>query len=92
VPSCSQAGVLGVLAGIMGTIQATEALKHVLDIGDLLTDRLLVFNALKMRFREAAFKRNPACRLCGSTPTITTLRDEIPDADVYAPRKNDGVT
>lgn len=77
VPSCSQAGVLGVLAGTIGIIQATEALKYILGIGDLLTNRLLVFNALQMRFREVAFKRNPACPLCGGTPTITALRDEI---------------
>jgi molybdopterin/thiamine biosynthesis adenylyltransferase len=76
VPSCSQAGVLGVLAGIVGTIQAAEALKYLLGIGDLLTNRLLVFDALKMTFREVAFKRNAACPLCGSNPTITELRDE----------------
>ena len=78
VPSCSQAGVLGVLAGIMGTIQAAEAVKYLLGIGDLLTNRLLVFNALKMTFREVAFKRDAACPLCGSHPTITALRDEAP--------------
>ncbi|MEI6809342.1 MAG: molybdopterin-synthase adenylyltransferase MoeB [bacterium] len=80
VPSCSQAGVLGVLAGIMGTIQAAEAVKYLLGIGELLTNRLLVMNALKMSFREVGFKRNPACPLCGSNPTITMLRDEAPAA------------
>ncbi len=78
VPSCSQAGVLGVLAGIMGTIQAAEAVKHLLGIGNLLTNRLLVLDALKMTFREVAFKRNPACPLCGNEPTIVALRDEAP--------------
>ncbi|MEI6210570.1 MAG: molybdopterin-synthase adenylyltransferase MoeB [bacterium] len=78
VPSCSQAGVLGVLAGIVGTIQAAEAVKFLLGIGQLLTNRLLVFDALKMSFREVAFKRNPGCALCGSSPTITTLQDEAP--------------
>lgn len=78
VPSCSQAGVLGVLAGIVGTIQAAEAVKFLLGIGSLLTDRLLVFDALKMRFREVNFKRSTACPLCGDTPTITELQDEAP--------------
>lgn len=76
VPSCSQAGVLGVLAGIMGTIQAAEAVKYLLGIGELLSNRLLVMNALKMSFREVGFKMTPACPLCGSSPSITTLRDE----------------
>jgi molybdopterin/thiamine biosynthesis adenylyltransferase len=84
VPSCSQAGVLGVLAGIMGTIQAAEAVKYLLGIGDLLTNRLLVFDALKMTFRNVAFKRTPACPLCGSSPTITALRDEAPAVCVCA--------
>ena len=78
VPSCSEAGVLGVLAGIMGTIQAAEAVKYLLGLGDLLINRLLVFDVRKMRFREVAFKRNASCPLCGSAPTITTLRDEAP--------------
>ena len=76
IPSCSQAGVLGVLAGIIGTIQATEAIKYLLGIGELLTNRLLSFDALRMTFREVRFKPNPACPLCGSNPTITSLRDE----------------
>lgn len=80
VPACSQAGVLGVLAGIMGTIQAAEAVKYILGIGQLLTNRLLVFNALKMTFREVAFNRNAACQLCGSNPTILTLREETQTA------------
>lgn len=80
VPSCSQAGVLGVLAGIVGTIQAAEALKFLLGIGDLLANRLLVFDALKMTFRQVAFKRNAACPLCGDSPSITVLRDEAPAA------------
>jgi molybdopterin/thiamine biosynthesis adenylyltransferase len=92
VPSCSQAGVLGVLAGIMGTIQAAEAVKYLLGIGDLLTNRLLVFDALKMRFREVAFKRNPACALCGSSPSITDLHDEAPAVCNCANGRCDGVT
>ncbi|NOU09386.1 MAG: molybdopterin-synthase adenylyltransferase MoeB [Nitrospira sp.] len=75
VASCQEAGVLGVLAGVIGTIQATEALKLVLGIGRPLTDRMLDFDARQMRFREIAVKRNPRCRLCGASPTITTLID-----------------
>lgn len=78
VPSCSQAGVLGVLAGVMGTIQAAEAVKCLLGIGELLTNRLLVFDALKMTFRQIGFQMNAMCPLCGSSPTITSLNDEAP--------------
>jgi len=76
VPSCSQAGVLGVLAGVVGTLQATEAVKFLLEQGELLTDHLLVYNALTMSFRKVALKRNPHCPLCGEKPTITELRAE----------------
>lgn len=76
VPSCSQAGVLGVLAGVVGCIQATEAIKFLLKIGDLLTNRLLVYNALKMKFRDVPVRRNRQCSLCGEHPSITGLRDE----------------
>jgi len=76
VPSCSQAGVLGVLPGVIGTLQATEAVKFLLDQGELLTNHLLVYNALKVTFRKVALKRNPACPLCGENPSITELRDE----------------
>ena len=76
VPSCSQAGVLGVLAGVMGTIQATEAIKYILGTGDLLTNRLLVYNALKMSFRSAAIERNADCPLCGANPSIRELHEE----------------
>jgi len=78
VPSCSQAGVLGVLAGVIGTIQATEALKHLLGIGELLVNRLLVYNALRMKFRDVSLRRNRQCPLCGEHPSITELRDEEP--------------
>ena len=76
VPSCSQAGVLGVLAGVIGTLQATEAVKFLLKKGELLTDSLLVYNALKTNFRKVGLKRNPNCPLCGQHPTITELKDE----------------
>lgn len=76
VPSCSQAGVLGVLAGVIGTLQATEAVKFILGQGRLLTDALLVYNALDLSFRKVAVKRNPKCPLCGKEPSIVELRDE----------------
>ena len=76
VPTCSQAGVLGGVAGVVGSLQATEALKYLLGIGELLTDRMLVFDALGMRFREAKFRRNPKCPICGENPSITELTDE----------------
>ena len=78
-PSCSQAGVLGVLPGVMGTLQATEAIKFLLEKGKLLTDSLLVYNALDTTFRKVALKRNPNCPLCGADPSITELRDEQQD-------------
>ena len=76
VPSCSQAGVLGVLAGVIGSLQATETIKYLLGLGDLLTDALLKFDALTMEFRRVGFNRNLACGLCGENPTITALKDE----------------
>ncbi|HEX9758739.1 MAG TPA: molybdopterin-synthase adenylyltransferase MoeB [Nitrospiria bacterium] len=75
VPSCQEAGVLGVLAGLIGTIQATEVLKLILNIGNPLFNRILVYDALKVRFREVPVKRNPACPVCGEKPTITELVD-----------------
>jgi len=75
-PSCSQAGVLGVLAGAIGSLQATEAIKYLLGIGDLLIDTLLTYNALTMDFRKVRLNRNPNCRLCGENPQITELKDE----------------
>jgi len=75
VPTCAQAGVLGAVAGMLGTIQAAETLKYLLGQGQLLTDRLLIFNAFAMEFRTVRFKRNPACPVCGAHPTITTLQD-----------------
>lgn len=76
VPSCSQAGVLGGVAGVIGCLQATEALKYLLGVGELLTDRMLVFDALGMSFREVKFKRNARCPICGDNPSITEIRDE----------------
>jgi adenylyltransferase/sulfurtransferase len=75
IPSCQEAGVLGVLAGVIGTIQATEALKLILGIGQPLTDRMLIYDARTARFREARLKRNPRCPVCSDTPEIKELVD-----------------
>jgi adenylyltransferase/sulfurtransferase len=75
VPSCAEGGVLGVLPGIVGTIQATEILKLALGKGSSLIGRLLLFNALEMKFREVRLRRDPKCPLCGENPTITKLID-----------------
>jgi molybdopterin/thiamine biosynthesis adenylyltransferase len=74
--SCSQAGILGVLPGVIGSLQATEAIKFLLGIGNLLTDTLLTYNALTMEFRKVRFPRNPDCPICGPNPTITELKDD----------------
>ncbi|MCD7931884.1 MAG: molybdopterin-synthase adenylyltransferase MoeB [Tannerellaceae bacterium] len=75
VPTCSQAGVLGAIAGMLGTIQAAEALKYITGVGDLLTNRLLTFNAKAMRFREVRTPHNENCPVCGKQPTVTELVD-----------------
>ncbi|HUD48759.1 MAG TPA: molybdopterin-synthase adenylyltransferase MoeB [Candidatus Baltobacteraceae bacterium] len=75
VPSCAEGGVLGVLPGIIGTIQATEILKLALGKGSSLIGRLLLFSALEMKFREVRLRRDPQCPLCGENPTITKLID-----------------
>jgi molybdopterin/thiamine biosynthesis adenylyltransferase/rhodanese-related sulfurtransferase len=75
VPSCAEGGVLGVLPGIIGTIQATEILKLALGKGSTLVGRLLLFNALDMKFRELKLRRDPQCPLCGESPSITELID-----------------
>jgi len=75
VPSCAEAGVLGVLPGLVGTIQATEAIKLVLGIGDSLVGRLLLVDTLQMDFREVELRRDPDCVVCGDTPSITSLID-----------------
>ncbi len=71
VPNCAEAGVLGVLPGIIGTLQALEAIKLLIGIGDPLVGRLLHFDALKMKFREFNVRRDPACPVCGVNPSIT---------------------
>jgi adenylyltransferase/sulfurtransferase len=75
VPDCADAGVLGVLPGIVGSIQAAETLKLILGTGDSLAGRLLLFDALAMRMREVEIPRNPDCPVCGDNPTIEKLID-----------------
>ena len=73
VPSCSEAGVLGAVTGVMGTLQATEVLKEVLGIGEGMAGRLLLWDALDMRFRTVKLRRDPGCALCGEAATISDL-------------------
>ena len=75
VPSCAEGGVLGILPGTVGLIQATEAVKLILGIGEPLIGRLLLYDALGMRFRELKLRKNPECPACGDHPTITKLID-----------------
>jgi adenylyltransferase/sulfurtransferase len=75
VPSCAEAGVLGVLPGLVGTIQAAEAMKLILGIGEPLVGRLLLVDTLPMEFREVELRRDPDCVVCGDAPTITALID-----------------
>ena len=75
VPSCSEAGVLGVLPGIVGSIQAIETIKLILDIGEPMVNRLLIFDALTMEFRMVKIRRDPKCPLCGDNPTLHELID-----------------
>ena len=75
VPNCSEAGVLGAMTGLVGSIQATETLKLLLGIGESLVSRLLLIDALSMDFRTVKIRQNPKCPLCGAEPTVTELID-----------------
>ena len=75
VPSCAEAGVLGALTGVMGSIQAIEAIKQILGIGESLVSRLLIVDALGMEFRVVKLRQDPTCPLCGDNPTVTELID-----------------
>ncbi|MGE5443585.1 MAG: HesA/MoeB/ThiF family protein [Ignavibacteriales bacterium] len=75
IPSCQEAGILGAVAGIIGTMQAVETLKEILQIGQTLMGRLLVFNALTMSIMDVKVKRDPKCPLCGENPRIKDLAD-----------------
>ena len=75
VPSCAEGGVLGVLPGVIGSLQALEAIKLVTGVGEPMVGRLLVFDALRLRWREIRLRRNPGCPVCGDEPTVTELID-----------------
>lgn len=75
VPSCAEGGVLGILPGVVGLIQATEVVKLILGIGEPLIGRLLLYDALNMKFRELKLRKNPECPACGTNPTLTKLID-----------------
>ncbi|MCY4029908.1 MAG: molybdopterin-synthase adenylyltransferase MoeB [Acidobacteria bacterium] len=75
VPSCAEGGVLGILPGVIGTIQATEAVKLIIGRGEPLIGRFLVYDALRMRFRELRLRKDPDCPVCGDQPTVTELID-----------------
>ena len=75
VPNCAEAGVLGALTGVIGSLQATETVKLILGIGETLTGRMLLLDGLSMEFRVVRTRRNPACPLCGDNPTVTELID-----------------
>ena len=75
VPSCAEGGVLGILPGIIGLVQATETVKLILGVGQSLVGRLMLYDALAMKFRELKLRRDPACPACGDHPTITKLID-----------------
>lgn len=74
VPSCDQAGILGAVAGVLGTLQATEVLKEILGIGDSMAGRLLIYDALSAAMRMVKVKPDPECALCGPKPSLTDLR------------------
>lgn len=75
VPNCQEAGVLGVLAGTIGVLQANEAIKEILGIGETLADRLLIYDALEMTLRKVGRPKDPKCPLCGPNPIITKLEE-----------------
>ncbi len=77
IPSCQEAGVVGTAAGVLGTLMAHEALKLLLGLGGLLTDRLLIFEGAASRFREVPVRRDSTCAVCGDAPVIRELREEI---------------
>ena len=81
IPNCSQAGIIGAVAGIIGSIQALEAVKYLLGVGELLTGKIFVLDGLSMRTRIVSFNsKNESCKVCGSHRTITNIRE---NADEY---------
>jgi molybdopterin-synthase adenylyltransferase len=87
-PTCAEAGVLGAIAGMLGTIQAAEALKYIIGVGEVLSDRLLTFDAKRMNFRTIKLGRQKSCPLCGEEPVITKPFDMV--QPVCAMRKQSG--
>ena len=85
IPSCQEAGIFGAVAGTVGVVQATEVLKLILGKGQLLSGRLLLFEALQMRFEPIEVKRNPECPVCSDHPTITKLIDYDLTCDIQQP-------
>lgn len=86
MPSCQEAGILGAVAGTVGTMQAVETLKEILKIGDSLENRLLVFNALKMTFDSVKVNKDPKCKLCGYKPSIHEIVEYLqPECDLSDP-------
>ena len=94
VPSCAEAGVLGVLPGIIGSLQAMESIKLLLGIGDAPSGRLTTYDALRSSFRAIALRRDPACRLCGETPDITSVANPQTLAPIHcqSPTDMDSIT
>ncbi|MGH7645775.1 MAG: ThiF family adenylyltransferase, partial [Gemmatimonadales bacterium] len=91
VPSCAEGGVLGVLPGIIGSIQALETIKLILGAGNTLIGRLLLFDALKLQFRELRLDKDPDCPVCGPRPTVTSLIDYEAFCGVGAEPSYDGL-
>ena len=91
VPSCAEGGVLGVLPGIIGCIQAMETIKWIIGAGDSLVGRLVLFDALKLRFRELKLRKDPNCPICGTTPTIHELIDYVAFCGIGAEPDYSGV-
>jgi len=85
VPSCAEAGILGAVAGVVGTLQATEVLKMITGVGEPLYNRLLQFDAEALHFHELNAKRNPKCPVCGENPTITELIEYAYNCEIQAP-------
>ncbi|MER3514919.1 MAG: molybdenum cofactor biosynthesis protein MoeB [Chloroflexota bacterium] len=90
VPSCAEGGVLGILPGTIGTLQATETIKLILGIGEPLIGRLLLYDALQMRFEEVKLRKNPKCPVCGENPTVTQLIDYEAFCGMPAHDREDG--
>jgi len=88
VPNCAEGGVLGVLPGIVGSLQALETIKYILGVGEGLVGRLLIFDALELSWREVRLRRNPECPVCGDEPTVTSLIDYEDFCGLRAPAES----